>query len=118
MTLGLCLQELLCKLVFLAQLAVSAVALAGDAIFRALNMPPPAIYLEYREKKMGVLVGVWILGNMVQNALTQTGAFEVYSAGELVSLPPRCCVFAVEKCFFQGFLCCRALQVKPIAKVA
>lgn len=47
-------------------------------------MRPPAIYEQYRDKKMGVIVGVWILGNMIQNGLTQTGAFEIYSNGELV----------------------------------
>lgn len=49
-------------------------------------MQPPPIYEQYRDKKMGVIVGVWILGNMVQNGLTQTGAFEIYSNGELVSM--------------------------------
>lgn len=78
------LQELLAKAVFFAQLGISAIALAGDQIFQALNMRPPAIYEQYRDKKMGVIVGVWILGNMIQNGLTQTGAFEIYSNGELV----------------------------------
>lgn len=81
-------QELLGKVVLLAQIAITAIAFAGDAIFRSLNMAPPPIYLEYRDKKTGVLAAVWIIGNMIQNALTQTGAFEVYSAGELVSILP------------------------------
>ena len=81
------LQELLAKAVFVAQLGISVIAFAGDGIFRALNMAPPAIYVQYQDKKMGVVVGTWILGNMIQNAMTQTGAFEIYSAGDLVSPP-------------------------------
>ena len=77
-------QELLAKAIFVAQLGISAVALAGDRIFQALNMQPPPIYEQYKDKKMGVIVGVWILGNMIQNGLTQTGAFEIYSNGKLV----------------------------------
>lgn len=76
------------KVVFLAQIGISVIAFAGDSIFNALNIPPPQIYEQYRDKKMGVIIGAWILGNMIQNGLTQTGAFEIYSSGELVRLPP------------------------------
>ena len=78
------LQALLARAVLFLQIGISLLAFGGDGIFRALNMPPPAIYLQYRDKKTGVVLGAWIIGNMIQNALTQTGAFEVYSAGELV----------------------------------
>ena len=82
------LQELLAKAVFIAQICISALALAGDGIFQALNIRPPAVYEQYKDKKMGVVIGVWILGNMIQNGLTQTGAFEIYSNGELVRFLP------------------------------
>jgi hypothetical protein len=77
-------QALMAKAVTVGQLGMTAVALGGDRIFPALGIAPPALYVQYREKKMGVLLGIWILGNLVQNSLTATGAFEVYSAGEKV----------------------------------
>ena len=40
-----------------------------------------------KDKRLGVIVGVWLGGNMVQNALTQTGAFEVFYDGQLVPTP-------------------------------
>lgn len=81
-------QALLAKGVTVLQLGISLLAFAGDSIFRALDIPPPAVYVQYRERKMGVVLGTWIVGNLIQNTLTQTGAFEVYSSGELVSFCP------------------------------
>jgi len=75
-------KAVLAKAVTVGQLGITAIALAGDHIFPALGIAPPALYEQYREKKMGVVLISWIVGNMVQNALTATGAFEVYSAGE------------------------------------
>lgn len=77
-------KALMAKAVTVGQLGMTAVALGGDRIFPALGIAPPALYVQYREKKMGVLLGIWILGNLVQNSLTATGAFEVYSAGEKI----------------------------------
>lgn len=74
------------RVVTFGQIGIAAVMLAGDQIFQALAMPPPPLYLQLREKKTGVLMGTWIVGNMIQNSLSATGAFEVYSNGELVRL--------------------------------
>ena len=68
----------------MGQLGIVAIALAGDHIFPALGMQPPALYLQYRDNKVGVCLGAWIVGNLLQNSLTATGAFEIYSAGEKV----------------------------------
>jgi len=81
-------QALMAKAVTVGQLGVTALALAGDHIFPALGVNPPALYVQYRDRKVGVCLGAWIVGNLVQNSLTATGAFEVYSAGEKV----RVCV--------------------------
>lgn len=37
-----------------------------------------------RDKRFGIIAGVWLGGGMMQNALTQTGAFEVFYDGKLV----------------------------------
>lgn len=77
-------KALMAKAVMVGQLGITAVALAGDRIFPALGIAPPALYVQYRDNKVGVVLGSWIAGNLLQNSLTATGAFEVYSAGEKV----------------------------------
>lgn len=77
-------KALMAKAVTVGQLGVTALALAGDHIFPALGVNPPALYVQYRDRKVGVCLGAWIVGNLVQNSLTATGAFEVYSAGEKI----------------------------------
>ena len=61
-----------------------AVVLAGDKIFPALGMEVPQMLAQLREKKMGAVMGIWLLGNAAQNQLTATGAFEVYFDGKQV----------------------------------
>lgn len=80
----LLMQAAMARMVMFTQIGVAVVILAGEQIFGALNIPQPQLYLQLREKKMGVLLGAWILGNMIQNSLSATGAFEVYSNGEQV----------------------------------
>ena len=63
-----------------------AVVLAGDKIFPALGMEVPLILAQLREKKMGAVMGIWLLGNAAQNQLTATGAFEVYYDGKQVTV--------------------------------
>ncbi len=64
-----------------------AVVLGGDRIFPALGMEMPQVLAQMREKKMGVVMGIWLLGNALQNQLSATGAFEVYFDGKQVPHP-------------------------------
>ena len=75
---------LLARGVLVLQIGIAAVALAGEQIFQALNVPPPQLYLQYKDKKGAILLGAWFIGNMFQNSLLSTGAFEVYSNGQQV----------------------------------
>ncbi len=61
-----------------------AVVLGGDRIFPALGMEMPQVLAQMHEKKMGVVMGIWLLGNALQNQLSATGAFEVYFDGKQV----------------------------------
>ncbi len=56
----------------------------GDQLFAYLGMEPPALYVANRERRVGVCLGAWLLGNAAHNALTATGAFEVFYDGRLV----------------------------------
>lgn len=66
------------------QFGVIAVAIFGDQIFAALGIQPPELYGQLREKRFGVVLAAWIVGNSIQNSLSATGAFEVYSNGQQV----------------------------------
>ncbi|KAF8065738.1 SelT-like protein [Scenedesmus sp. PABB004] len=69
-----------------AQMAAFVGIAAGERLFEALGRAaPPAWYAAHvAPNKLGVGVGVWFAGNVVQNALLSTGAFEVYFDGSLV----------------------------------
>ncbi|CAL5230029.1 g13474 [Coccomyxa viridis] len=72
----------LARVVMGLQFGGIAVVLGGDRIFPALGMEMPQVLAQMREKKMGVVMGIWLLGNALQNQLSATGAFEVYFDGK------------------------------------
>ncbi|KAK9831372.1 hypothetical protein WJX81_006650 [Elliptochloris bilobata] len=74
----------LARLVTAAQFGVVGVMAFGDQLFPYLEMEPPALYLANRDRRVGVCLGAWLLGNAAHNALTATGAFEVFYDGQLV----------------------------------
>jgi hypothetical protein len=80
------LQAVLSKVLTACQLGSIGVMLGGEQLFGWLGMAPPELYMRYKDKKGAVIMGIWFLGNALQNSLTATGAFEVYYNGELVSL--------------------------------
>lgn len=48
-------------------------------------MEPPELYQQsVAQNKFGYCMGIWLLGNAVNNGLMSTGAFEVYYDGSLV----------------------------------
>ena len=80
----LCLQTALARVVMGLQFGGIAAVLGGEHIFPALGMEMPQLLVQMREKKMGVCLGIWLLGNAAHNQLTSTGAFEVYYDGKKV----------------------------------
>ncbi len=78
----------LARLTTAAQLGVVGVMTLGDQLFAYLGMEPPALYVANRERRVGVCLGAWLLGNAAHNALTATGAFEVFYDGRLVRALP------------------------------
>ena len=77
-------QALLARVVMGLQFGGIAAVLAGDKIFPALGMEMPQLLAQMQEKRMGVVMGIWLLGNAAQNQLTSTGAFEIFYDGKKV----------------------------------
>ncbi|CAK0784128.1 hypothetical protein CVIRNUC_007331 [Coccomyxa viridis] len=75
-------KALLAQVVMGLQFGGIAAVLAGDKIFPALGMEMPQLLAQMQEKRMGVVMGIWLLGNAAQNQLTSTGAFEVFYDGK------------------------------------
>ncbi|BDA44855.1 probable thioredoxin reductase-like selenoprotein T [Coccomyxa sp. Obi] len=72
------------KVMMVAQYGSIGLLLGGEQLFAALGMPVPELYQQYRDKRTGIVLGIWLLGNALQNQLVSTGAFEVYYDGERV----------------------------------
>ncbi|KAK9908239.1 hypothetical protein WJX75_004669 [Coccomyxa subellipsoidea] len=72
------------KVVMVAQYGTIGALLGGEQLFAALGVPVPELYQQYKDKKTGIVMGVWLLGNALQNQLISTGAFEVFYDGERV----------------------------------
>ncbi|GFH30022.1 selenoprotein T [Haematococcus lacustris] len=71
-------KALLAKGVQVVQYGVLAVCLAGDKLFQTIGVPTPALYMQHvAPNRFGTAMGAWLVGNMAQSSLTQTGAFEV-----------------------------------------
>ena len=78
-------QAFVAKVMMVAQYGSIGLLLGGEQLFAALGMPIPELYQQYRDKRMGIVMGIWLLGNALQNQLVSTGAFEVYYDGNRVS---------------------------------
>eukprot|EP00897_Mesotaenium_endlicherianum_P001620 jgi/Mesen1/1486/ME000132S00430 len=75
----------LSKIVGGCQMAALTLVFAGERILPHVGFPElPAWYLRVRDNRMGAAAATWIVGNVANNALISTGAFEVSFAGELL----------------------------------
>mmetsp|Transcript_34928 Transcript_34928/g.87988 ORF Transcript_34928/g.87988 Transcript_34928/m.87988 type:complete len:137 (-) Transcript_34928:345-755(-) len=75
----------LAKFAGFAQMGLLALTFAGDKIFPLIGMEPPELYQQsVAQNKFGYCMGIWLLGNAVNNGLMSTGAFEVYYDGSLI----------------------------------
>eukprot|EP01025_Chloroclados_australasicus_P032209 TRINITY_DN32639_c0_g1_i1.p1 TRINITY_DN32639_c0_g1~~TRINITY_DN32639_c0_g1_i1.p1 ORF type:complete len:154 (-),score=8.32 TRINITY_DN32639_c0_g1_i1:314-775(-) len=79
------LQQGIVQVVTAAQLSTAALILVGDRyIFPALGMAPPRWYTDLTQNRLVALLGVFLAGNVINNNLAQTGAFEIYYDGRLM----------------------------------
>ena len=63
------------------------ICFAGENAFNFIGRPAPQWYLQHiANNRMGAGMAVWFVGNMATSALSQTGAFEIYADGHLVSV--------------------------------
>lgn len=72
------------KLVFAGQILIVALTLAGTMICEAVGIRTPNLVLGMMDNKMNFLMGAFLLGNMIQSNLMQTGAFEIAFDGHLI----------------------------------
>eukprot|EP00878_Enallax_costatus_P031494 GHUV01034442.1.p1 GENE.GHUV01034442.1~~GHUV01034442.1.p1 ORF type:complete len:196 (+),score=46.05 GHUV01034442.1:135-722(+) len=94
--------------VSIAQMGGFAMVIFGDKVFDSLGVPPPQFYTQnVANNRFGAGVGLWFVGNLIQNQLVSTGAFEVYYDGSLVG-------FAASS----GSVCCLNVlsAVRPAAE--
>lgn len=81
------LKQAAAQAVSMAQMAGFAVVIFGDKVFEMLAMAPPEFYVQnIAQNRFGAGVGVWFVGNFIQNQLVATGAFEVFYDGSPVSM--------------------------------
>ncbi|KAI7983413.1 SelT-like protein [Camellia lanceoleosa] len=80
-------KRVLSKLVPAVQMGVIGITMAAEQIFPMLGfMVPPPWYYSLRANRFGSIATTWLLGNVLQNFLQSTGAFEVYLNDEPVSV--------------------------------
>ncbi|KAF6264760.1 hypothetical protein COO60DRAFT_1482516 [Scenedesmus sp. NREL 46B-D3] len=70
----------------LVQMGGFGFVIFGEKLFEFMGCAaPPELYVQHvAGNKFGVGVGIWFVGNFLQNQLLSTGAFEVYYDGTLV----------------------------------
>jgi len=69
-------------------LSFIAVTVAGDYLLSFSSITSPflahPLYLQVRENKYAFGIGAWMVGNMITQSLTSTGAFEVVYKGKVI----------------------------------
>lgn len=71
--------------IMVVQYSIIVIMMFGDKVFPMLGMQAPDVYQQVKDKKFAVGMAVWFFGNMAQNSLSSTGAFEVFYNGVLVA---------------------------------
>ena len=67
------------------QLLTAFILLVGDQLFVKLQIQQPEIYQLIRKNKLVTGAIVYFLGYFLKSLITNTGAFEIYINGNLVS---------------------------------
>lgn len=82
-------QAALASAVTVLQAVVVVLAIAGERILPFVNIPAlDQVFAQYKDKRLQVGLGAWILGNLIKTQLSSTGALEVFFDGQLVSALP------------------------------
>ncbi|KAL7173148.1 hypothetical protein ACSBR2_032589 [Camellia fascicularis] len=91
-------KRVLSKLVPAVQMGVIGIIMVGEQIFPMLGfmVPPPLYYYSLRANRFGSIATTWLLGNVLQNFLQSTRAFEVYLNDESVSVPALHQIFSFD----------------------
>jgi selT/selW/selH-like putative selenoprotein len=72
-------------MVWAAQAAAVALVFYGQRLLPALGIQvAPELLARMQQSKFAALMGIWLVGNTVVNALMSTGAFEIFCDGTLV----------------------------------
>jgi len=69
-------------------MSIIALTLGGDFLLKLSPYTSPLLqhplYLQMKENKYMVGIGSWMVGNMIGQSLTSTGAFEVVYQGKVI----------------------------------
>jgi selT/selW/selH-like putative selenoprotein len=77
-------QNMLSTLFTITQYGLIILMIFGDTIFAKFAIVPPRIYYTLKEKKLLVLIGLFMFGNNIKSMITNTGAFEIFFDNELL----------------------------------
>eukprot|EP00049_Salpingoeca_infusionum_P022530 m.7369 g.7369 ORF g.7369 m.7369 type:complete len:120 (+) comp5240_c0_seq1:478-837(+) len=64
--------------------SVIVILLLGDYIFSALGIAPPQMYKDLKETQGTTMMMAFLLGSVISQAMTKTGAFEITLNGQVV----------------------------------
>ncbi|KAK9811297.1 hypothetical protein WJX72_001364 [[Myrmecia] bisecta] len=105
----------LSSIITVLQLGVIVVLLLGDYVFPAMGFAqPPELYQQLKDKKMVVVMGAWFVGNMLQNSLTSSGAFEIYFDGQKIFSKLETVIAGEDRCVSRRSL----LALAPLVPAA
>jgi len=72
------------NIVFYIQITLFIGVFCIEAIFKHLEMPVPEVLQRVKDNKFAAFMMIWMLGNVIQGGLLNTGAFEVYNGKEKI----------------------------------
>ena len=80
-------QAALVSAVTALQAVVAVLAIAGEQILPFVNFPAAdQLFAKYKDKRLQIGLGAWVVGNLIKTQLSSTGALEVFFDGRLVRL--------------------------------
>lgn len=77
-------KQRMAQVAFYVQMGFFALVFAGEQICGALKVPVPSILVSARENTMMSFMMIWLVGNVVQGSLLNTGAFEIHHGDQLI----------------------------------
>lgn len=77
-------KQFLASCVFYLQIALIAGLFLSESICESLKVPVPAPVIAAKQNMMMSFMGIWLVGNMLQSSLVNTGAFEIHHGDQLI----------------------------------